>query len=81
MELHPPLVMNREVCPASILRLIDEDSPVDPPGLPIGAFPVLESLFPADGGDKEKARLIVRLLELGLDQDSGVEDLGSNSRQ
>lgn len=73
--------MNREVYPTPILHPADEDSPVNPPGLlPIGAFPLLESMWPAGTGDKEKARVIVGLLALGLHSDSDLEVVNANAQ-
>jgi len=73
--------MNREVYPTPILPPADEDSPANPPGLlPIGAFPLLESMWPADTGDKEKARVIVGLLALGLHSDSDLEVVNANAQ-
>jgi len=66
-------LMNRKQRATPIFTLIGAASPVDWRGLlPIGAFPLLESLFPADSGDKEKARVIISLLKLGLREDSDL---------
>lgn len=72
--------MNRDVSPAPILRLLDEDNAVDPPAsLPIGAFPLLESLWPAGTADREKPRVIARLLQLVLHEDSDLESPAQTS--
>jgi hypothetical protein len=68
-----PINMNRELCDAPVSSLFDAGNSADQPGLLlIGAFPLLESICPAGNGDKEKARLIVSLLQLGLKQDSDL---------
>lgn len=67
------LHVKREIRAMRLLSVFDKDGPVDQRGaLPIGAFPLLESLWPAGSRDKEKARLIVSLLQLGLRQDSDL---------
>ncbi len=36
------------------------------PSFPIGAFPLLEALYPRDSSASEKAAVIVALLQMGL---------------
>lgn len=65
--------MNREIRATRLLTVLDEDSPFDQRGgLPIGAFPLLESFWPVGASGKEKARVIVSLLQLGLRHDSDL---------
>lgn len=45
---------------------------VTPRSLPVGAFPLLEAIFPPGSSDSEKAECILRLFQMALQSEDDV---------
>jgi hypothetical protein len=51
---------------------MNEDLTVTPGYLPVGAFPLLEAIFPPGSSDSEKAACLLRLFEMALQPEGDV---------
>ena len=45
---------------------------VTPRSLPVGAFPLLEAIFPPGSSDSEKAECLLRLFQMALQSEDDV---------
>ena len=51
---------------------MNEDLTVTPGSLPVGAFPLLEAVFPPGSSDSEKAACLLRLFQMALQSEDDV---------
>ena len=54
------------------ILLMNEDLTVTPGSLPVGAFPLLEGIFPLGSSDSEKAAYLLSLFQMALQSEDDL---------